>query len=345
MKLYRLETVSWQDSQLLYHALPRLGREGLILLSPGSPYVCIGYFQDAEQEVDLDYCREHDIPVFRREVGGGAVFLDGEQLFWQLVIHKHNPLVPVGKAAFYRRFLEAPIEAYRALGIPAEYKPVNDIIAGNRKVSGTGVAEIGEYVIFVGNLIVDFDYDTMVRVLKVPEEKFRDKVYKTMYENLSTIKRELGSAPPRDELWDLMGDKFAELLGQMEVVTSVDADWQTEADRLGAHMITDEWLLRGGRPQGDRQVRIRSGVDLIQKAHKAPGGLIRVTAEIHEGTIAEISLSGDFYFYPAGKLSELEVALVGTSLDQLEETVAGFYAEHAIESPGVTPADLVQALA
>nr|NIV30495.1 lipoate--protein ligase family protein [Anaerolineae bacterium] len=53
MKLYRLETVSWQDSQLLYHALPRLGREGLILLSPGSPYLCIGYFQDADQDVDL----------------------------------------------------------------------------------------------------------------------------------------------------------------------------------------------------------------------------------------------------------------------------------------------------
>ncbi|MBC8446617.1 MAG: lipoate--protein ligase family protein, partial [Chloroflexi bacterium] len=43
MKLYRLNTVSWQDSQLLYHALPRLGREGLILLSPATPYVCIGY--------------------------------------------------------------------------------------------------------------------------------------------------------------------------------------------------------------------------------------------------------------------------------------------------------------
>ena len=33
MRLYRLGSVSWQDSQLLYHALPRLGREGLILLS------------------------------------------------------------------------------------------------------------------------------------------------------------------------------------------------------------------------------------------------------------------------------------------------------------------------
>jgi lipoate-protein ligase A len=71
MKLYRLGTVPWADSQLLYHALPRIGREGLNLLSPASPYVCIGYFQDVEQEVDLEYCREHGIPVFRREVGGG----------------------------------------------------------------------------------------------------------------------------------------------------------------------------------------------------------------------------------------------------------------------------------
>ena len=170
MKLYRLETVSWSDSQLLYHALPRIGREGLNLLSPASPYVCIGYFQDVEQEVDLDYCRAHNIPVFRREVGGGAVYLDGEQLFYQLVIRKNHPLVPKEKGEFYWKFLQAPIAAYRALGIPAEYKPVNDIIASGRKISGNGVAEIGDYIVFVGNLIVDFDYETMVRVLR----DFRD---------------------------------------------------------------------------------------------------------------------------------------------------------------------------
>ena len=102
MKLYRLETVSWQDSQLLYHALPRLGREGLILLSPGSPYVCIGYHQDAAQEVDMEYCREHNIPVFRREVGGGAVYLDGKaihrlptrQVAQKLAILPQSPSAP-----------------------------------------------------------------------------------------------------------------------------------------------------------------------------------------------------------------------------------------------------------
>ena len=81
MNLYNLGHVPWLDSQLIYHAFPRLGMEGLILLAPAEPYVCLGYHQDAEQEVDLAYCHDHDIPVFRREVGGGAVFLDGQQLF------------------------------------------------------------------------------------------------------------------------------------------------------------------------------------------------------------------------------------------------------------------------
>jgi len=344
MKLYRLGTVPWADSQLLYHALPRIGREGLILLSPSSPYVCIGYFQDVEQEVDLEYCRAHGIPVFRREVGGGAVYLDGEQLFYQLVIHKDNPLVPKDKAAFYQKFLQAPIAAYRALGIPAEYKPVNDIIASGRKISGNGVAEIGDFIVFVGNLIVDFDYETMVRVLRVPDEKFRDKVYKTLQDNLSTIRRELGTAPPREELWDLLAEKFMEILGPLELETAVDARWRAEADQLARRMLTDEWLYRQGRPQIGREVTIRSGVQVWQKAYKAPGGLIRAVAEIREGVIADISLSGDFFFFPMDRLADLERALVGVRVEEVESVVARFYDQYGVESPGVTPADFATVL-
>ncbi len=344
MKLYRLETVSWQDSQMLYHALPRLGREGLILLSPATPYLCIGYHQDAEQDIDLAYCREHDIPVSRREVGGGSVYLDGAQLFWQLVIHKENPLVPAGKDAFYRKFLQPPIEAYRALGIPAEYKPVNDIIANNRKVSGTGVGEIEDYIIFVGNLIVDFNYEMMTRVLNVPDEKFRDKVYKTLHENLSTIKREIENVPPTDELWTLMADKFAELLGPMEVVTTVDAEWRAKTDEMAARFLNDEWLLRSRPQRPGHQVKIRDGVEVRHKIHKAPGGLIRATIQVEEGVIRHVEFSGDFFFFPAERLADLEAALVGVRPEETEQALTRFYEEHGVESPGVTPADFAQVL-
>ena len=88
---------------------------------------------------------------------------------------------------------------YRRIGIQAEYKPINDVIVETRKISGTGVGEIRDCIVFVGNLIVDFNYDMMARILKVPDEKFRDKVHKTLTENLSTIRRELGKA--RAERW------------------------------------------------------------------------------------------------------------------------------------------------
>ena len=344
MKLYRLGTVSWQDSQLLYHALPRVGREGVILCSPATTYVCIGYFQNVEQEVDVAFCRENDIPIFRREVGGGAVYLDGEQLFFQLIIHRDNPLVPAGKLAFYQKFLQAAIESYRALGIPAEYRPVNDIVANHRKVSGTGAAEIDDYYVLVGNLIVDFNYEMMARVIKVPDEKFRDKVYKTIYENLSTVKREIEVVPSREELWSLMADKFAEMLGPMDVETTVDAEWRAKADELAPRFLPDEWLYQKRRPTGGREVKIRAGVQVKQKMHKAPGGLVRATTEVQDGVIAAVSISGDFFFFPEEKLVELEAALVGIAETDAEAAVAQFYAEHGVESPGVTPADFAQVL-
>ncbi len=346
MHLYRLGSVSWQDSQLLYHALPRVNREGLILLAPDSPYVCIGYHQDTQQEVDVTYCREQDIPIFRREVGGGAVYLDGAQLFWQLVIHKENPLTPASKEAFYRKFLQPPIEAYQALGIPAEYKPVNDIVANHRKISGTGVGEIGEYIIFVGNLIVDFDYEMMARVLKVPDEKFRDKVYQTIHDNLSTIKRETGKAPPTDELWDLMADKFAETLGSLEESKEVDAEWRAKTDELATQFLTDKWLFRKRprRPGESRQVKIRSGVQMKHKMHKAPGGLIRAVVQIEEDVIQYIELSGDFFFYPAKLLPTMEAALVGAPVGEVEAIITRFYTEQRIQTLGVTPADFAQAI-
>jgi lipoate-protein ligase A len=344
MKINRLGTVGWQDSQLLYHAQPRLGREGLNLLSPGSPYVCIGYFQDVEQDVDLSLCRENGIPVFRREVGGGAVYLDGEQLFYQLVLHRDNPLVPAGWEAFYRRFLQAPIAAYRALGIPAEYRPVNDIVANGRKVSGNGAAQIGDYLVLVGNLIVDFDYEMMARVLKVPDEKFRDKVYHTLRDNLSTVRREVGSAPPREQLWDLLAEEFARVLGPLPVETEVDAEWRAEADALAPTFLSDEWLhRRTGRPAG-QPLTIRSGVQLHHRMYKAPGGLIRGTTEVRDGVLGQVSFSGDFFFYPSEKLVDLEATLVGVVPNGVEEAIARFYVQNGIESPGVTPADLARVL-
>ena len=238
MNVYDLGHVPWLDSQLLYHALPRVGEEGLLILAPSSPYVCIGWNQDLEADVDLAYCRENTVPVFRREVGGGAVYLDGNQIFFQLVLNKSNPLATGDKAELYRRMLSPIVNAYADLGVSTKYRPVNDVItADGRKISGTGAAEIADSIVVVGNLIEDFDYATMSKVLNVPDEKFRDKVFQSMQENMTTLRREAGRTFGWDEMANALATRFSEVLGPLSP-GSISQAVRDKADELSPQMLS-----------------------------------------------------------------------------------------------------------
>jgi lipoate---protein ligase len=347
MDYFFLDKVSWEHSQTLYHAAAYLQHEALIILRPATPYLCIGYHQDAEQEIDLAFAGENNIPVFRREVGGGAVYLDGNQLFFQLILHKDRPEVPKGKDEYYRKFLIPVIETYREFGVPAEYKPVNDIMANGRKVSGTGAAEINDMVILVGNFILDFNYEMMSKCLRVPDEKFRDKVYKTLQENLSTILRETGRIPSTQLLGDALAHRYEAILGPMTLKTRPDTAMAAKADELQAERCTPEWLLSNDHRRIDsRQVKIREGVFVIQNMLKTPGGLIRVTAVNEDGRLRDIHLSGDFFFFPAADLPGLESTLAGVKAEPeaITDAVNRFYTRNGVESPGVRPEDFSHVL-
>ncbi|HBY01308.1 MAG TPA: hypothetical protein DEG92_01990 [Rikenellaceae bacterium] len=338
---YFLDAVSWGYSQALYHAAAYLGREALFILRPSTPYVCIGFHQDANQEIDLEFTTRNKIPVFRRDVGGGAVYLDGKQLFFQLVVKQNHRGVPLIIADFYREFLQPVIETYRHFGIPAEYKPVNDIIANGRKISGTGAAQIDNMLILVGNFIQDFDYEIMAKCLRVPDEKFRDKVFKTMQENLTTILRETGGIPSNNDLADELSKRYSKILGKL-TPKLLDTELIKKADQLLTKMNNPEWLMANDRRHPDlKQVKVSDGVFVIQKIHKTPGGIIRITAVNQRGRLKNVHISGDFFFFPARKIYDLEQKLENVLAEEkrIDEIVKDFYQNQGIESPGVVPSD------
>jgi lipoate---protein ligase len=346
MDFFFLDAVTWEYSQALYHAAAHLGREALFVLRPATPYVCIGYHQDAQQEIDLEFARENHVPVFRREVGGGAVYLDGQQLFFQLILHRDRPGVPAHIAEFYRIFLQPVIDTFRHFGVPAEYKPVNDIITNGRKISGTGAAQVDDMLILVGNFIQDFNYEMMSKCLRVPDEKFRDKVHKTMYENLTTFLRETGSIPANADLAAELSRRYTPLLGEISP-KQLDEELIQKANELLVEMNNPEWLMANDRRRPDaKQVKIAEGIYVIQKMLKTPGGLIRVIAVNQNGMLRDVHLSGDFFFYPSAHLVDLELTLEGLPFEPstISQTVAAFYQKYKIESPGVVPSDFANIL-
>jgi len=340
MLFFDLGKLPGQQSMLIFHALARMGIEALVAVSPQSPLASIGYFQDAEQEMDLQYCREIGIPFVRREVGGGATYLDENQIFYQLIWRKDNPRFPKAIQDIYPWFSRAPVDTYRAFGIQAEYRTINDIITKDgRKIAGEGGGNIGECMVFVGGILLDFDYKAMSRILKVPDEKFRDKVFKTMEENLTTMKRELGTIPAREDIVTVLKEKFEKLVGKLDPA-SLNREIIEKMKQLESWMTSEEFLLQK-TPRKPAGVKIKEGVEVLYGLHKARGGLIRTAEEVSEGKIEDISISGDFTLYPKESLTGLEGSLEKVPLDedQIIERVETFYEEKKVESPGVESKD------
>lgn len=346
MNLLNLDKLPGQDSMLIFHALARLGYEGIVIVSPNQPLASIGYFQDAEKEIDLDYCRKNNISVMRREVGGGATYLDENQIFYQVIWDSKNPKFP-RKIKEIFEYLSAPAcETYRKFGIKASFRAENDIVTDKgQKIAGEGGGDIGNSMVFVGGILMDFDYRTMSRVLKVPDEKFRDKIYKSMEANLTTMKRELGVVPPRNEIKKVLVEGFERILGQLEPI-DIDRQMIKKIKELDTWFMSDEFLHKK-TPRIPQGVKIKEGIEILYGLYKARGGLIRTAEEIvNKKKIRDIVLSGDFNLFPKDSLAEIEKDLKNKDFSReiIEKVIEKTYGRNRIQSPGVEPEDIAKTI-
>ena len=249
-------------------------------------------------------------------------------------------------ANLYPLFCEPAVRTYRELGVAAEYRPINDIQVAGRKIGGTGAASIGEATVMVGSFMFDFDTATMARCLKVPSEKFRDKLKATLDDYMTTMARELATVPSRE-------DVKARFLTHCEAVLGVTAvadrpsEREEQAIAEQERLLSDpEWTNRQGRKFVELGVKIAAGTHLTESAHKAPGGLVRVHLLARDGIVADLMLSGDFTCLPVEGTDRLAAALIGTGLDQeaLSAAAAAAMGDLALDMPGIAPADIAAAV-
>lgn len=356
MEHWRLLDLGYREplvAQTFYEAVAKAVHRGLspntlILLQPGNPYACLGYHQDLEKEIDLGFCREAGLPVIRRSQGGGATYLDRDQVFYQIV-SKDSEVVPRDVGEMFERLLSVTVETYRRLGVDAEFKPLNDVVVGGRKISGNGAGMHESASILVGNVILDLNYDLMARVLRVPDEKFRDKMAKSMREWVTTLKRELGKPPSVEEVKDTYAKAFQEILG-VELVKDepTEEEWRIFNEETKPRHTSREWLYmeapRAHRGKG-RAVKIAHDVKVVEADHKA-GKLIRVRAEVRGDEILGVQIRGDFFAIPKEGVTILEGMMEGARLEEqkISEIVERFYMESGTQIPGIEPGDFTTAL-
>jgi lipoate-protein ligase A len=208
--------------------------------------VSIGTFQGMTEEVDLDFCRSREIDYIRRITGGGAVYHDYEgEITYSIILPRGHKLAPDDILESYRVLCGGVVKGLEHLGIEAEFKPINDVIAGGKKVSGNAQTRRHSCVLQHGTILLNLDVETMFSVLKVPQEKISDKMIADVKERVTSVRNLLEREVKFDELREALAVGFAEALDVRLVPGSMTVPEIESAERIASERYgRDEWNLK-----------------------------------------------------------------------------------------------------
>ena len=146
------------------------------------PTVIFGRNQVVENEVNLDYCREHGIHVVRRKSGGGCVYADMDNVMLSFVTSEEH----VGIA--FNRFVNMVLLVFRKMGIEATGSSHNDIMIGDRKVCGTACYHVSRRSIVHSTLLYDTNMEHMLHAITPGPEKLEKKGIQSVRQRITFLK-------------------------------------------------------------------------------------------------------------------------------------------------------------
>ena len=228
------------------------------------PSVIFGRNQLIENEVNLDFCRSHHIQMYRRKSGGGCVYADMKNIMFSYVTADDQ----VGFT--FNRYMSMIVLMLQRLGIDASGSGRNDVMIGNKKVSGTAFYKIPGRSIVHGTMLYDTDMLNMVGSITPSSAKLLSKGIASVRQRIALLK----------DYTTLTLDEFMEHVRKSlcDEELQLTADDVRSVEELEKEYLSDEFIY-GKNPQytivkkrriehvGDFEVRITLKNDIIQRVN------------------------------------------------------------------------------
>jgi lipoate-protein ligase A len=273
--------------------------DDVLLFYVNAPAIIIGRNQNTIEEIDPDVVAARGIRVVRRISGGGAVYHDlGNLNFSVMTPHVH------GRFNRYDHFTRPVIDVLRDLGVPAALGGRNDILAGERKISGNAQFATPTRMFSHGTLLFDADLDAVTAALRPKPGKVESKGIKSIRSRVANISEFVAEPLTVDELRERILERIFGTRDRAHIpsIALDDADWAAVRALVDEKYGTWAWNYGENPPS------------TVQRAKRFPAGEIDARIDVRHGRIAAIRLFGDYM--GREDVGALETRLVGLAYDR-----------------------------
>ena len=336
--------------------MPVLGRnvgegKGPIMTTSvwGATHINVGWFDDVDATLDLDLCRQLGVQVIRRPVyGGGTAFYEaGSAVMWSWLLPKD---VHPDLDAELARFQPVTMDALERLGLDGvAFEGSSDLRFHGRKLgalTGQDVVLCNSVGGFINNRPPDLD--TYLQVVRVPDDKFKDKTVKDMREYVVTAEEIRGKPLSYEEFRDALV-AAAEAAGFELHHEPLNEGENRGVEKIAAKVGSDEFVRRISsdrfRAQAPADSRVGFGNEKGRKLCRAGVALDGT------GRVVAAMMAGDMHVGPPDVLDRTAAALVGAegdNADDLRARIAAVFEADDVHQPdalmGVTTDDLLKAV-
>jgi len=269
--------------------------------------------------------RAHRLPskgieVGRRITGGGAIYFDETQIGWEIIADKNSFGENISFEEPTAKICNAVARGLQKLGIPAQFRPRNDIEVEGRKISGTGGVFEGKAFLYQGTILMDFNVERMLKSLQIPVEKLTSKGIKSAEDRVEWVKRYLGRMPEKEEVFSAILEGLSEELGIQYQWGELTEEEKKLLEERKEYYRSPEWVY---------EVKSSSSEpELLFGIYRCLGGTFRVSAKVDPGRklLEQVIINGDFFVEPKRLIYDLEA--------YLKHTLAGFRKENK-ENKGI----------
>ncbi|WP_066191951.1 MULTISPECIES: lipoate--protein ligase [Gracilibacillus] len=282
------------------YVLKHFGEEDTYLLFYiNGPSIIIGKNQNTIEEINTDYVEAEGIKVVRRLSGGGAVYHDEGNLNFSFITKDDGD-----SFQNFAKFTEPVVDALRQLGVPAELKGRNDLVADGRKISGNAQFTTKGRMFSHGTLMYDSEIENVVRSLNVKTEKIKSKGIKSIRSRVANISEFVDEKISVKEL----KEHILRYIFEVESLEEVPQYVLTEEDWANIYQLSEERYQKWEWNYG------KSPAFNLQRSHKFDGGLVDLRLDVQKGMIEQCTIYGDFF--GVGDVKELESLLQGVRYER-----------------------------